>query len=121
MLNKIIAIFGVLLAMAAAVEAKELKVLMIGNSFSICVGKYLPQVVNSGKKHHLILTSAYIGGCSLEKHCKNLLKAETNSGERFSAGSLPGMWSQSAHSSSSCAASKLTICSRRRIFFSVPV
>lgn len=76
MLNKIIAIFGVLLAMAAAVEAKELKVLMIGNSFSICVGKYLPQVVNSGKKHHLILTSAYIGGCSLEKHCKNLLKAE---------------------------------------------
>jgi hypothetical protein len=56
--------------------AKELKVLMIGNSFSICVGKFLPQVVNSGKKHHLILTSAYIGGCSLQKHYNHLLKAE---------------------------------------------
>ena len=56
--------------------AKEMKVLMIGNSFSICVGNNLPQIVKAGKKHHLILTSAYIGGCSLETHAKHLVQAE---------------------------------------------
>ena len=29
----------------AEVSAKELNVLMIGNSFSVCVGRYLPQIV----------------------------------------------------------------------------
>ena len=56
--------------------AKEMKVLMIGNSFSICVGNNLPQIVKAGKKHHLILTSAHIGGCSLERHAINLVQAE---------------------------------------------
>lgn len=74
MLTRIISIICIFFTMIAG--AKELKVLMIGNSFSICVGKFLPQVVNSGKKHHLILTSAYIGGCSLQKHYNHLLKAE---------------------------------------------
>lgn len=58
--------------------AKELKVLMIGNSFSICVGKYLPQIVNAEKKHQLELTSAYIGGCALDKHYAKLQEAEKN-------------------------------------------
>ena len=74
MFARIIAVFCIFFTLLA--EAKELKVLMIGNSFSICVGKFLPQVVNSGNKHHLILTSAYIGGCSLQKHYNHLLKAE---------------------------------------------
>ncbi len=74
MLTRIISIICIFFTMIAG--AKELKVLMIGNSFSICVGKFLPQVVNSAKKHHLILTSAYIGGCSLQKHYNHLLKAE---------------------------------------------
>ena len=70
-------LFG-LLAAAAAVPlcAKELKVLMIGNSFSICVGRNLPQIVKASKEHQLELTSCYIGGCTLDKHSANLAKAE---------------------------------------------
>ena len=56
--------------------AREMKVLMIGNSFSICVGKNLPQIVKMSNKHHLQLTSAFIGGCSLETHAKHLKQAE---------------------------------------------
>ncbi len=69
------------LLMAAAVIpalGKDLKVLMIGNSFSVCVGVYLPSIVNSFPKHSLELTSAYIPGCTLEKHAANLKKAETD-------------------------------------------
>jgi len=57
-------------------SAKELKVLMIGNSFSICVGNNLPQIVKSVPGHKLELTSAYIGGCTFERHSENLKKAE---------------------------------------------
>ena len=53
----------------------ELNVLMIGNSFSICVGKNLPQIVRHSGKHRLRLTSAYIGGCPLREHAENLQKA----------------------------------------------
>ena len=67
-----------LLALVFALPAKELKVLMIGNSFSICVGNYLPQMVKSVPGCKLTLTSAYIGGCSLDTHSKNLKEAEKN-------------------------------------------
>ena len=70
-MHKIILTLAVLFFITEGV-AKEMKVLMIGNSFSICVGKNLPQIVKAGKKHQLVLTSAYIGGCSLETHAKNL-------------------------------------------------
>ena len=55
-----------------------MKVLMIGNSFSICVGNNLPQIVKMSKKYHLHLTSAYIGGCSLETHADHLKQAEND-------------------------------------------
>lgn len=61
-----------------AVMAKDLKVLMIGNSFSICVGKNLPHMVAHEKKHNLELTSAFIGGCRLDQHIANIRKAEKN-------------------------------------------
>ena len=55
---------------------KPLKVLMIGNSFSICNLKQMPHVAKSmGFK--LDLASLYIGGCSLERHWKNVV-ASTN-------------------------------------------
>ena len=57
-------------------SAKELKVLMIGNSFSICVGQYLPQVVKSVPGCDLYLGSAYIGASPLDKHWSNIEKAE---------------------------------------------
>src|SRR5574344_2429429 len=50
---------------------RPLKVLMIGNSFSVCVLKQMPQIAaDLGRK--LDLCSLYIGGCSLERHAKNL-------------------------------------------------
>ena len=60
------------------VSAKDLKVLMVGNSFSICVGRNLPQIVKSVPGHSLELTSAYISGCPLDEHSGNLKKAEKN-------------------------------------------
>ena len=56
-------------------NAKELKVLMIGNSFSDSVGVYLPRIVKASG-HKLELTGAYIAGCSLEQHSSNLARAE---------------------------------------------
>jgi hypothetical protein len=64
------------LVCAAGLSAKELKVLMIGNSFSRSVTQFLPQVVEAGKKHTLLLCSASIGGCSLQKHCANIDKEQ---------------------------------------------
>ena len=60
----------------ASVPEKTLKVLMIGNSFSICVGEYLPQITDSAPGCKVDLTSAYIGGCSLQTHAQHLEAAE---------------------------------------------
>ena len=46
-LLQFITILTVLSVMTGKLPAKELKVLMIGNSFSICAGKYLPAIVCS--------------------------------------------------------------------------
>ena len=56
-------------------NAKELKVLMIGNSFSDSVGVFLPRIVKAAG-HKLELTGVFIGSCSLERHSKNLDAAE---------------------------------------------
>ena len=55
-----------------------LSVLMIGNSFSICVGKNLPQMVATTPECHLTLGSLYIGGCPLERHVMNLREDEAS-------------------------------------------
>ena len=55
---------------SAPAGAKPLKVLMIGNSFSICVLKEMPKIAAElGLK--LDICSLYIGGCSLATHAKN--------------------------------------------------
>ena len=74
---KRIAILSLLL-LAVSLPAKDLRVLMIGNSFSICVGSNLPQMVKSVPGCKLTLTSAYIGGCSLETHINKVKEAEAN-------------------------------------------
>ena len=52
-------------------EPQGTKVLMIGNSFSICLLQHLPQVAaDRGVK--LDLASLYIGGCSLKRHWENV-------------------------------------------------
>ncbi len=58
--------------------AKDLNVLMIGNSFAVCVGRYLPAIVNAAPEHTLKLTSAYIGGCPLDRHWANIEESEKN-------------------------------------------
>ena len=58
--------------------ARELKVLMVGNSFSVCVGNNLPQIVAQDPDNKLELTSAFIGVCTFERHYNQLVKAESN-------------------------------------------
>jgi hypothetical protein len=64
-------------------EDEITRVLMIGNSFSISCMTHLPKIAaDCGEK--LDLCSLYIGGCSLEKHVKNVRKelAEETKGEK---------------------------------------
>ena len=67
-------IFTLLLVLCGVFSlcAKELKVLMIGNSFSNSLFAYLPKMVEASKKHKLKLGNAYIGGCTIERHCQNI-------------------------------------------------
>ena len=58
-------------------HAKTLKVLTIGNSFSICLLKQLPQCAAATPGCELDLCSLFIGGCSLERHWSNVV-ASTN-------------------------------------------
>ena len=67
----------------------ELKVLMIGNSFSRPVVRTLPALAKSAGVR-LDIASLYIGGCSLERHAKNIrndaaeyLIERNNDGERL--------------------------------------
>ena len=59
-----------------------LRILTIGNSFSICLGKDLPSLAASIPGCDLQLTSAYIGGCSLERHWNNVVETEENPSAR---------------------------------------
>ena len=53
---------------------RTLKVLMIGNSFSVCCLDEMPRVARS-LDLGLDLCSLYIGGCSLQRHVENVGKA----------------------------------------------
>ena len=57
------------------VHAKTLKVLTIGNSFSICLLKQLPQCAAAAPDCTLDLCSLFNGGCSLERHWNNVVAA----------------------------------------------
>lgn len=64
----------------AAGERSAIKVLCVGNSFSRDAIADLPDLAKAGGKD-LIITNAYIGGCSLERHLKHLRQAEAGSPE----------------------------------------
>lgn len=61
---------------ACFAQAKTLKVLTIGNSFSVCLLKQLPACAAAAPDCTLDLCSLYIGGCSLERHWKNVVAAK---------------------------------------------
>ena len=69
-----------LLAAAAMIAfscgAKDLKVLMVGNSFSQSVLAYLPKLAAAAPDCKLKLGQAMIGGCTMERHCNEFKKAE---------------------------------------------
>jgi len=68
MKTKVLLVAALAACAVGAGEVKSLKVLAIGNSFSVCTLKEMPQVAKAmGVK--LDLASLYIGGCSLERHC----------------------------------------------------
>ncbi len=60
------------LALAAAgVDARTVRVLVVGNSFSNNATRHLPQIVEEGG-HELVIAKAQAGGCSLERHWKSV-------------------------------------------------
>lgn len=72
----LLAVAGLLLSGCQTAEPEgdpsHLKVLMIGNSFSISCLTHLPKVAADGGQK-LDLGSLYIGGCSLEQHATNVV------------------------------------------------
>ncbi len=47
-----------------------LRILAVGNSFSNDGTEYLPDLLEAAGIHNVILGRLYIGGCSLERHCR---------------------------------------------------
>ena len=66
-------------------DERGTKVLMIGNSFSICLLHHLPQVA-ADRGVELDLASLYIGGCSLKRHWDNVLKDSDGSFRPYTFG-----------------------------------
>ena len=54
------------------VEKKSLKVLAIGNSFSVDAMEYLWDICDSAGYDDVVLGNLYIGGCSLDTHWSNM-------------------------------------------------
>jgi len=65
-------------ALAGSATARELKVLAIGNSFSISLTHYFPAIVHAAPGHTLRFTNAFIGGCPLDRHWANIEETEKN-------------------------------------------
>ena len=73
----VIAVLASVSGLCAAGERESLKVLTIGNSFSISLARQMPQVAKS-MGLRLDLASLYIGGCSLERHFNNCEKGKAD-------------------------------------------
>ncbi|MBQ9309730.1 MAG: DUF4886 domain-containing protein [Bacteroidales bacterium] len=66
-----------------------LRILAIGNSFSDDATEYLPGLLEAAGIHNVILGRLYIGGCTLERHCKEY---ETNGHEYVYLKSVNNKW-----------------------------
>lgn len=69
---------GLCAVAAQPVSARHLKVLVIGNSFSVSLHKQWPAVAAAAPDCSLDFCTLYIGGCSLERHWRNVEAAATN-------------------------------------------
>lgn len=73
---KKILFFVSIFLLAFCCGAKEIKVLMVGNSFSQSVLAYLPSIVKTDPENSLKLGQCMIGGCTLKRHCLEFEKSE---------------------------------------------
>lgn len=64
-------------------KEKELKILSIGNSFSVCLSSYFKPVVESVPGCKLTWDHLTIGGCSLERHWGNIAREEKDHSFKF--------------------------------------
>src|SRR5215216_5932006 len=64
-------------ALLSPVQARTLRLFVIGNSFSQNATRYLPQLAKAGG-HELVIGRAEVGGCSLERHWKAAAAAQAN-------------------------------------------
>ena len=55
---------------------KSVKILAIGNSFSVDAMEYLWHILKDGGVEKITLGNLYIGGCSLETHAKHIASGE---------------------------------------------
>ncbi|MBP5227651.1 MAG: DUF4886 domain-containing protein [Kiritimatiellae bacterium] len=70
----VIGVLATVLSVCVA-QAKSVKVLIIGNSFSVSVMNHLPKAAEAMPGCELSVVSMYIGGCSLQRHWENVEKA----------------------------------------------
>ncbi len=84
-MNRIFLTICLLVTMFGLQAEETIRVLGIGNSFTNNAYKYLGPISDASPKHKLILGSATIGGCSLERHHKHMkeFKADPNTGNAY--------------------------------------
>lgn len=70
-------------------QPDTLRILAIGNSFSDDATQYLPDLLEAAGIHNVIIGRLYIGGCTLERHCKEF---ETGSHEYVYLKSTANKW-----------------------------
>ena len=55
-----------------------LRILAVGNSFSDDGTEYLPGLLEAADIHNVIVARLYIGGCTLERHCREYAQGTAN-------------------------------------------
>lgn len=79
----------------SANEPEEIKILAIGNSFSVDAMEYFWDIANDGGVK-LVLGNLYIGGCSIDTHAKNI---EENKSAYTYYKNTSGSWGKTADTS----------------------
>lgn len=78
MKRKRLTILSLMLLVSIGLQAKTIKVLAIGNSFSEdAVENYLYELV-AAQGDSLVIGNAYIGGCSIDRHLDNLKRGKAD-------------------------------------------
>lgn len=71
-MKRLFTLIVALLAVVFSIEAREIKVLAIGNSFSMDVVEQYLHELGKAEGTTIIAGNLYIGGCHLQKHLSNL-------------------------------------------------